>query len=412
MRLRARLSPPSYAFGRLPVIRVNYGLQEREWVSHLEGLPVNSVLSQCLLYVGAIAALALLAGCATLPDEPEAFTESDRAAWSGRVAPEDMVVAVSPVRRSVQVVHSSVALMGAGVDAVVNDRYRRELREVLGPYDTGSVLESEVARALEDAYPDDLERVRPPFSTAGYANAREARADRFSTLANQGYETVLDLRMTRGLYGPDAQMVVRIEGDLFDLDTHHTQWRRVLISVDRPLLAITELRDPTRTYTPRIGWPEFTTEEDALDWWLAEDGERFQRVFEERVEGAAAALLHELDLERSALGANVAGYSRMLRRDYEHAAALFEEALALDADSHDAANGLVVAHIRLGQYQQAAEGAEELTERAPDYGPGWFNLAWVLGRELEQPEQAHAAYERALELDMPRSSRLERALGM
>ena len=378
----------------------------------LEGLSVNCTLSRYIFPPAAIALLALLAGCTTLPDEPEIFTEADRAAWSGRIAPEDMVVAVSPVRRSVQVVHSSVALMGAGVDAVINDRYRRELRDALGPYDTASVLETEVARALEDAYPDDLDRVQPPFSTAGYANAREAREARFSALAGQGYETVLDLRMTRGLYGADAQMVVRIEGDLADLSTNRTTWRRVLVSVDRPLLAITEFRDPTRTYTPRIGWPQFTTEEDALDWWLAQDGERFKQAFEERVEGAAAALLHELDLERSALGAYVAGYSRMLRRDYEHAAALFEEALALDADSLDAANGLIVAQIRLGQYQQAAERAEGLTERAPNYGPGWFNLAWVLGRELEQPAQARAAYERALELDMPRSSRLERALGM
>ncbi|MFP4171394.1 MAG: tetratricopeptide repeat protein [Candidatus Hydrogenedentota bacterium] len=373
---------------------------------------MNSVLSRCFLCAGAVTVIALLTGCTTLPDNSEAFIESDKAAWSGRVAPEDMVVAVSPVRRSIQVLHSSVALMGAGVDAVVNDRYRRELREVLGSYDTGSVLETEVARALEDAYPDELDRVRPPFSTAGYANAREAREARFSSLAGQGYETVLDLRMTRGLYGADAQMVVRIEGDLFDLETHHAQWRRVLISVDRPLLAITELRDPTRTYTPRIGWPEFTTEDEALDSWLAEDGERFKQAFEERVEGATAGLLHELDLQPSARGAYEAGYSRMLREDYEHAAALFNEALALDADSLDAANGLIVAQIHLGQYQQAAERAEDLTEGAPDYGPGWFNLAWVLGRELEQPEQAREAYERALELDMPESYRLERALGI
>lgn len=382
-------------------------------MAHLvEGLAVNSVLSRCFLCAGAVTVVALLAGCTTLPDNAEAFIESDKAAWSGRVAPADMVVAVSPVRRSIQVLHSSVALMGAGVDAVVNDRYRRELREVLGSYDTGSVLETEVARALENAYPDNLERVGPPFSTAGYANRREAQADRFSTLADRGYETVLDLRMTRGLYGPDAQMVVRIEGDLFDLDTRHAQWRRVIISVDRPLLAITELRDPTRTYTPRIGWPEFTTEEEALDWWLAEEGERFKRVFEEQVEGATAALLHELDLERSALGAYEAGYSRMLHGNYEHAASLFDEALALDADSLEAANGLAVARIHQEQYQEAAGLLESLTERAPDFGPGWFNLAWVLGRELEQPEQAREAYERALELDMPESSRLERALGM
>jgi tetratricopeptide (TPR) repeat protein len=60
--------------------------------------------------------------------------------------------------------------------------------------------------------------------------------------------------------------------------------------------------------------------------------------------------------------------------------------------------GLAQLLLQAGQNERAMAVLNELVERCPTYGPGWFHLAEVL-RSKGRWEEAKAAYDKALELD-------------
>lgn len=68
-----------------------------------------------------------------------------------------------------------------------------------------------------------------------------------------------------------------------------------------------------------------------------------------------------------------------LKREAE-AIAAYRAALAVDADSRDAAVGLGEAYATLGQFESALEQLDALMARHPDFAPGWLERGTVLAR--------------------------------
>jgi tetratricopeptide (TPR) repeat protein len=60
--------------------------------------------------------------------------------------------------------------------------------------------------------------------------------------------------------------------------------------------------------------------------------------------------------------------------------------------------GLAQLLLQAGQDERGMAVLNELVERCPTYGPGWFHLGEVL-RSKQRWEEAQAAYDKALELD-------------
>ncbi len=357
-------------------------------------------------------AVAVAMGCATTPHEPEALQETSQQAYSVRTAHDELYVAVSPVRRSVQIVHSSVAVVGATVDAVVNDRFQRRIRETLPEYDFGAEFENAVSASLGAHMPPNSHRVPPMGSTAGYQSRRQAQEARFQALARDGHELVLDNRLTYGLYGPEATLVTKLESTMYALPSGRRLFDQTIYTRSEPVYANMELRDPTFTYPPNLDVHNirFAAEDDALDAWLMDSGAPLRDAFDEAVTHSTEALLTALELEVTPDGAYWMGVSHLLRRRYDTARAYFEGALAGDPGHLGAANGLAVTLARKGEHEEAIAMTESLVEEHPNFMPGWFNLAWWRARETGAYNEALEAYQRALELDGPRNRRIERTL--
>jgi len=85
--------------------------------------------------------------------------------------------------------------------------------------------------------------------------------------------------------------------------------------------------------------------------------------------------------------------------------------LELDPDYIEAKNGLLVAYGKMEDAKRLAlDVAHELVEEHPDYGPGWYNLAWLQVFELDQSAEAEGAYGKALDLGMPEHRRMARKI--
>ena len=364
--------------------------------------------SRIALLVVMGAAVVAVTGCVSLPDTPETFTGADKPAWALQDSQDEFIVAVSPVRRTVQIVHSSVAMAGATVDAVVNDRFRREMRETLGEYDPGAHLAEQLDRRLH-AHMQPA-RVRALGGTAGYHSRREAEKSRLEGLRRAGHDALLDLDVRYGLFGPDAILAIKLDADLYDVETGRRVWARTLIGADTPIMAAMDFRDPTWTYTPSFSAPRFAVAEEALDHWLADGGALFREKFEEIANGLAMALVTGLELESDPEGAYWLGYSALMTRDNEDAAAYFEQGLAWNPGDYRLKNGLAVALARSNRIDEAVETARSVVEQRPEYGPAWHNLAFWYARELGDSNAAREAYEHARELGMPEERRIEWAL--
>lgn len=361
--------------------------------------------------VGAVALAALLAAQAfgekkAVPGLEEAVAP----VWSLSASQDEMTVAVSPARRTMQLVGSSGALIGASVAAVANDRYRREIREVLVGYDAGAVFEERLEARLTAALGEKLTQTGPMTSTAGYDSKSDAAAVRYASLGKHGADMLLELEMTYGLFGPGGTLVTKLDGQLVSTPRGKELWENVVVVNSEPILAGQKLADPTKQLAPDFSSLRLSAEDDAITQWTKDGGERLKRGFEAAVDAVVSALLCDLGLAEEAAGEYQLGKLALNRKKFEEAHAHFQKALSLDPAMTDAANGQAVALASNKQLDEAIQCAERCAAAAPDYAPAWYNLAWWYAIEKKDAAKARPCYEKALALGLAANEKIEKVL--
>ncbi|MBI5094919.1 MAG: tetratricopeptide repeat protein [Candidatus Hydrogenedentes bacterium] len=363
-------------------------------------------LAAGLVIVGVIAG-----GCVTTKgDRATSLKTSKAPAWSLKANQDEMIVAVSPVRQSVQILGSSAAILGAGIDAIANDRHRKAIREALTGYDAGKVFEERIQKRLVEATPN-LKRVAPVGSTAGKQSLDEVQKERYAKLAKGGADTLLDVKMTYGLFGYEGLLVTKLEGTLKLVPEGRELWGDTIVVSAEPILAHDKLSDPTNTLGPNLSSPRLSADDNAISKWTGDGGKTVRARFEASVDGVVSALLCDLGVAHEASGEYYLGKMAMNRKRFEDANVYFENALKLDPNYVDAENGRAVNLAHNKQVDKAIELARGITVAHPDYGPAWFNLAWWYATDKKDAAQAKECYEKARALGMPEESRIEKAAG-
>lgn len=357
-----------------------------------------------LVLASGMAVMAQTAGVENLRD-------ASAPAWSVHSPRDEMVVAVSPVRQAIQLVSSSALLLGAGIDAVVNDKYAKAVRQALGDYDAGKVFEDRLAKRLAEKIPNGVARVAPLGSSAGYNSDREAEAARFTALAKAGHDALLDLKTTYGIFGVDGWLVAKIEGRLVRPADKHRLWAgTILVSAD-PVLANTRLIDPTKRMGSSIAHARLTVKEGAVDRWVKDGGATIRARYEAAVDGAVSALLCELGLAEEAQGEYYLGLASMNRKRFMEAEGHFRKAVALEPAWPELRNARAVNMAHHKQLDDAIAQCRDLTKDNAGFGPAWFNLAWWYATGKNDLSAARPCYEKALQLGMASDPKLDRILG-
>jgi tetratricopeptide (TPR) repeat protein len=367
-------------------------------------------------FVRGVAVLILglgLVGCATGPvDRAIGLGDAKRPAWALKATHDELVVAVSPAGKTLRLVGSSGAVLGAGIDALVNEKHRVALREALGDYDPGEVFRQGIRAGLEEVLTQGIEPVAPLGSTAGLDSIRQAEQIRFERLAKRGIDALLDLKMTYGVYGHEGAVVTKLEGRLVQLPRGRKVWENTLVVFPGDILASGKLKDPTQTLMPDVAAPRLKAAEDAVAQWTADGGKLFRERFEAAVDAVVSALVCDLGLAQETLGEYYLGKLALMRKSFEEAQGHFRNAAELDPALADAKNGLSVALARMDRIDEAIAVAQALTETLPDYGPAHYNLAWWHAIEKGDPAAGKPHYDKARALDMPSDPALEKKLGL
>ncbi len=357
----------------------------------------------------ACALTVLAAGCATTPLETPLHPGTGPVAWSLRGAEDDMVVRISPAGKTLRLAGSAGTLVGGSVDALVNDRYRQRLADAAGDWDSAGAVASIVTARLAAALGDGLLRVPPPGTTAGSASIREAAQARYHALNRQGLDTLLDLSMSHGLYGPEAQPLVVLDARLVDLREGRVVWHRELMAGTSPVLTTDPLRNPTGRLRPTLADPRLRVDAAAVEALARNGAAPLKREIAAAAEAATAMLLTALQIEESGEGRYHLGRAGLLAKDFAEAVRQFERALELHPGYPEAMNALAVTWARQGNLERAVELGRDLADAVPDFAPAHYNLAWWLAEQGETAE-AKAHYKAAQQLGLGMDPQLERRL--
>ncbi|NLN94227.1 MAG: tetratricopeptide repeat protein [Candidatus Hydrogenedens sp.] len=360
-----------------------------------------------------ILAASLIAGCSSHKtlERPEILHEFKAPAFSLSVSQEEMTVAVSPVRQTLQIGGTMTALLGAGISALQDGHHARRVHEALYGFDCTEQLKEKLTEALEEAFSHSFTEVTAQGSMAGFHSIQEARKARFEGLNKRGYDAVLDLEGTYGIYGAEGLLVLRLKGELQDLAGGKRLWRNTLTAYSMDLYEGIKWKDPMDRLTPNIMSPRFSSGRDAIDQWTTDGGAPLRQGFEKALQELIAALLCDLGVEESATGLAVLGTNALLDGKKSEAHQYFQRAQRLNGEDPDIANGLALSLARMGDVEQGIVVAQESLASHPDFQPLYYNLAWWYGVNLKQPDEGREYYEKALALGARPARRLKRAYG-
>lgn len=356
-------------------------------------------------------ALVVLNAHAADPDAMEALRNADSVAWSLRDERNQMVVAVSPARQTLQIAGSFGTVLGTSISAIANDKYRRDIEDALAGYDGATVFREKLEQRLGAALAERARKVTPMASTAGYNNPRDAERERLAALSKAGNDLVLDLEAEYGLFGYQGLLVAKITAKLSDTGRARKIWGDNLIASAEYILASDKLADPTNQLMPNITDPRFGVSEDAIAQWTGDGGETFRQRFEAAVDGVISALLMELGLEESAEGGYYLGRVYLMRKKFDAAEAYFNTALKLQPDHSPAKNGLSVTLYHKKELDEAIAVSKALSDAEPDFAPAHYNLAWWHAVEKKDAASALPHYERARALGLSTPKKLDKAVG-
>ncbi len=371
-------------------------------------MPRLNILAVSVL---SIAFLVFISGCATTdPNQPTSLQTAKKPAWAAEATPEEMIVSVSPAGKTLRVAGSAGLLLGTGADAVVNAKYRAPIRAALEGYNPAEVFAGIIEQRLEADMNKDIERVAPLGSTAGMNSRQDAVEARYQTLGKNGYDVLLDLVMTYGIYGAEGTLATKLAGRLVTIPDGKVLWDDTLIVTNEPVLANAKLGNPTKRGGINITNPDFTVDEAEVNRWTADGGAILKQRFEMAAQDATSALLCALGLEENAAGEYALGELAMNRKDFKEAAGHLEKAGQLDPDNPNIKNTFAVNLAHNNQVEAAIQIAKEITGIHPNFGPAWFNLAWWYAVEKNDPDMAAPYYDKAKSLGMPADKKIDKKI--
>ena len=356
--------------------------------------------------------LLYLAGCATTTSSLDADIagNAQRPGCSTAIQQPNIIVAVSPVRQTLQVGGTIPTLLGAGISAVQDSHYRERILQALDGYDCSKVFDTHLREALGKHVGGKLERVEPFNTAAGFANERAAQEARLEGLGKSGFDLVFDFDLSYGIYGAEGLLAIRLDGKVTEVASGKVLWRNTVTTYSLDLYADLRWRDPMKRMTPNLMSPRLSKAEDAIEQWTADGGAHLKQCFEQSVTSTVAAALTDMGLEDSPEGHYVLGVQAFLNGDHETAAAHLARANALAPERPEVLNALALTKARDGRLDEAVQIATPLAAAQQDYLPVHYNLAWWLAVEQKNPEAARPYYDRAIALGASPGRRLEKAM--
>lgn len=368
---------------------------------------MKTLLVPCVLISFAISGFI---GCATgHGDLRKTVLETKGPAWSLKNPSHKLVVAVSPAGKTLRIAGSSGLLVGAVIDASVNAKYQDKLEELLKDYDPATVAREIVEKRLREIWGDGLREVSPLTSVAGYRNEEDAQHARLTRLGKDGITLLTDLSLTYGIYGPEATLAAKVSAKVLRVPDGKIVWRKTIVAPFGPLLADARLKDPTDLVSPDVS-SGLKVNEDAVKYWLADNGTVLKESYESLIDGVVSAMLCDLQVSENAAGYYYLGKHALLRRDYKTAEEYFHKALQKGFHSSDATDGRSIATAKSGNIKAAIELTKQTCSTDPQHGPSWYNLAWWYSTESHDLENARTCYEKALSLGMPTNKKIENIL--
>lgn len=364
-----------------------------------------------MLSIASILSISSITGCATTdPNRPTSLQSAQKPAWAATATPEDMIVSVSPAGKTLRIAGTAGLVLGTSADAVINAKYRGPIHEALEGYNPAEVFAGIIEERLDAAMSTDIERVSQLGSTAGMNSRQEAVEARYDGLGKNGYDVLLDLVMTYGIYGADGTLATKLDGKLVLIPDGRILWDDVLVVTNEPVLANVKLGNPAKRGGINVTNPDFTVDADEVNRWTADGGALLKERFEKSAQDATSALLCALGLDENAAGHYALGELAMNRKDFKKAAEHLEKAAQLDPDDLNIKNTYAVNLAHNDQVDAAIAVAKEITETDPTFGPAWFNLAWWYAVEKDDANMAAPYYEKAKALGMPEDKKIEKKI--
>jgi len=364
-------------------------------------------MSRVVLGWGLVLALGmcLWAEAKPKPSVKEALA-SGSAAWAIRGDSDEFRVRVSPAGKTLKMIPRVGRVVGTGVDAVVNDKYRVAIKEALGDYDLGKTFVSHLQERLEEVCPG-IGHVSALGSTAGFHTLREAQKARWAHLGKSGYRVLLDLDVDYGIYGAGFDMRFTFSGSALRLPEGGVLWRGSLPIALGAFAANHKFGSILTSQIPFATPPRLSVEEDAAVALTGDDAGLLKGQFEQAVHAAVSAMLCDMGLADEALGNYYLGRRAFHKKKFEKASEYFERALKQDAGLQSARNDLAVALAKQKQIDKAIELALQIPEEAPEFGTASFNLAWWLALDKKAPEKARPYYEKSRQAGKVRDKKLD-----
>ncbi len=343
-------------------------------------------------------------------DEKFSFSAVKSPAYSVSSHQDELIIAVSPAGQSLRIAGSYGTVLGVGIDAISNSKYRRAIADTIADYDAKAVFIERLNKRLAEVFEGGIDETAPLGSTAGYANPTDAVKARYAALGGKGRDVVLDLDISYGIFGYEGLLVARIDAEAHAVPGGKRVWSEGIAVSGEPILGPRKLQDMSKSLMPSYGSPRFSAEDDAIAQWTGDGGVTYRKRFEEAVDGAASALVCSLGLAKEAAGEYYLGKVAMNRKDFAEAEHHFQEALAVEPGMLAARNGLAVTLAHDDRADEAEKAAREIVKDHPDFGEGWMNLAWIQVMKLGKVDEGRKAYDKARELGLGEEKALEKKL--
>ncbi len=356
--------------------------------------------------------LILSIGCATRSEnkQPISLKNTWLLAWS-LDAPRELTVAVSPAGKTLRIAGSAGLVLGAAFDMTVNVKYKKLVDRLMAGCEPQKSLQMEIARGLEKNLPCVIQQIPSPADeSTRYTNKWQADRDRMVRLRRKHIDMVLDLAAVYGVYTPSGILALKLKGSLRSTTGTRVLWQDSWLFTQGPVLASDQLGDITAGFLPDVT-AGFNVDDNLKKRWEGDQThpplcEQFRKI----VHGACAALFCALAMEESPEGYYYLGKQALSEKHFDDAEQFFQKALSLEPQYGDALNGLAVARGYQKKIDEAITTCRELVRVLPDYGPGWYNLAWWYAINKEDITAATPCYKRALELGVYPNKKLDKLL--